>query len=148
MTLTTPSSSHRRVLIVGCGYLGERAARRWLTDGAEVWTVTRSPQRAEEWRRQGFHPVVADLLKPVQWPDLPEFDMMLYAVGFDRTSGATKREVYVNGLEPLLAVLSPRVRRWVYVSSTSVYGQSAGEWVDESSPCEPQEENGRICLDA
>ena len=46
----------------------------------------------------------------------------------------------------MLATL-PDVRRYVYVSSTSVYGQTGGEWVDEASPTEPAEESGRIVLE-
>src|SRR5262249_53289182 len=41
----------------------------------------------------------------------------------------------------------PAPRRFVYVSSTSVYGQTDGGWVDESSPTEPGDESGRIVLE-
>ena len=44
--------------------------------------------------------------------------------------------------------LAPRATRCLYVSSTSVYGQNAGEWVDETSPCNPMTEDGQICLKA
>ena len=44
--------------------------------------------------------------------------------------------------------MGTRANRFVYVSSSSVYGQDAGEWVDEKSPTEPQSEGGRICLEA
>lgn len=40
------------------------------------------------------------------------------------------------------------IRRLVYVSSTGVHGDFQGEWVDESSPAEPADESGRICLEA
>jgi nucleoside-diphosphate-sugar epimerase len=61
-------------------------------------------------------------------------------------AGKSMREVYVGGLANVLDAL-PAPRRFVYVSSTSVYGQTGGEWVDEDSPTNPAEENGRIVLE-
>jgi nucleoside-diphosphate-sugar epimerase len=58
------------------------------------------------------------------------------------------RRVYVDGLANVLAVLPPQVARFIYVSSTGVYGQSDGSWVDEESPCNPVRAGGMACLDA
>ena len=58
------------------------------------------------------------------------------------------REVYVDGLQNVLDRLPASVRRFVYASSTGVYGQTGGEWVDEESPTEPQHESGRVVLEA
>jgi len=79
---------------------------------------------------------------------LPEADLCLYALGYDRTASADKRTVYVNGLRNVLQSLRGRVGRLLYISSSSVYGQDAGEWVNEDAPCEPISEGGRICLEA
>ncbi len=57
------------------------------------------------------------------------------------------REVYVTGLRNVLAAL-PRGGRFIYISSTSVYGQTDGSVVDEASPTEPLEESGRVVLEA
>lgn len=57
------------------------------------------------------------------------------------------RAVYVEGLGNVLRAL-PKPKTFIHVSSTSVYGQSNGSWVDEDSPTEPQEESGRIVLEA
>ena len=73
---------------------------------------------------------------------------MLYCVGFNRAGGADMRTVYVEGLRNLLERLPASAPRLVYASSTSVYGQSDGEWVDEDSPAEPIQEGGRVCLEA
>jgi nucleoside-diphosphate-sugar epimerase len=48
----------------------------------------------------------------------------------------------------VLDALSPETARFVYISSTGVYGQADGEWVDEFSPCHPAREGGRVCLAA
>ncbi len=141
-----------RRLIVGCGYLGERVARAWLKFGDDVLALTRSRTHAEEMHALGIQPIVGDVTDLTSIRDavrdLPDIDTVLYAVGFDRDAGKSKREVYVDGLENVLKGLSGRVGRICYISSTSVYGQSGGEVVDEDSECNPSSENGRICTDA
>jgi nucleoside-diphosphate-sugar epimerase len=87
-------------------------------------------------------------MEPVTLQNLPEIETVLYAVGFDRTSGLSQREVYVTGLRNALEALAHRVRHWIYISSTSVYGQQNGEWIDETSPTEPTRENGQVCREA
>ncbi len=138
-------------LVIGCGYLGQRLAAKWAEAGETVWALTRSAERAEEFQSRGWQPVVGDVTQPsVQetLQNLPEVDTVLYAVGYDRGSGLSQREVYVDGLKNVLEMIAPRVRRFLYISSTSVYGQDQGEWIDETSPCEPTRPNGQICRDA
>ena len=95
----------------------------------------------------GIEPVAGDILDPHSLGKLPEAATVLYAVGLDRASGKSMREVYVGGLGSVLDTL-PRCDRFVYVSSTSVYGQTDGSIVDENSPTEPTEESGQIVLEA
>ncbi len=134
-------------LIIGCGYLGQRLAQRWRDDGDHVWVTTRNPTRAEEWRSLGLDPLVCDVMVPDSLRQLPRVDTVVYCVGMDRSAGHSMRAVYVEGLHHVLEVL-PTPERFVHVSSTSVYGQSQGEEVDEASATEPVEESGRIILDA
>ncbi len=137
-----------RKLLIGCGYLGERVAREWLRHGDEVSVLTRSTANAERFASWGLKPILGDVLDPASLRKLPNAETVLYAVGFDRTAQASKRAVYVDGLSNVLREVGPRCERFLYVSSTSVYGQDAGEQVDESSPTMPTEENGCICRDA
>ena len=136
-----------RLLIIGCGYLGLRVARKWLAAGETVHALTRSVERAQEWHRQGLSPLVGDVLKPESLV-FPELDAVLHAVGWDRKSSASQREVYIDGLRNVLERLPPTTQRFMHISSTSVYGQNSGEEVDEQSPTEPQAENGKVCLEA
>jgi nucleoside-diphosphate-sugar epimerase len=137
-----------RSLIVGCGYVGERVATRLHQAGQDVFAVTRSADRAQTFLERGWTPVVADVMQPQPLRELPQFDSVLYAVGFDHTAGVSKRDVYVQGFSRVLEVLSGRCHRFVAISSSSVYGQNDGELVDESSPAHPSTESGQICLDA
>ncbi len=137
-----------RKLLIGCGYLGERVAREWLRQGDEVWVLTRSTVNAERFASLGLKPIIGDVLDPESLRKLPQAETVLYAVGFDRSAQASKRTVYVDGLRNVLNEVGSTCERFLYVSSTSVYGQDAGELVDESSPTMPTEENGCICCDA
>lgn len=137
-------------LVIGCGYLGSRVAARWQQQGDRVLAVTRIQARAEEFRAQGLEPIVADVAEPASLALLGDLapDCVLYAVGFDRQSGHSMRSIYVDGLRTALSVLPKGTGRLIYVSSTGVYGNFDGGWVDEDSPCEPERENGRVCLEA
>jgi nucleoside-diphosphate-sugar epimerase len=139
-------------VIIGCGYLGRRVAALWRPRTA-VHATARSPARADELRALGIAPwpVPCDVLDPASVraciPTIPPASTVLYAVGHDPASGASRRDVAVEGLRNVLAALTPP-RRFLYVSSTSVYGQAGGEEVDESAPTEPAEESGRVTLEA
>ncbi len=135
-------------LIFGCGYLGSRVARRWLESGEQVTVVTRSPQRAAKLAAAGYQAIVADVLRPATLANLPSVDNVLFAVGYDRASGATIHDVYVEGLRAVLDALPASTGKFLYVSSTGVYGSAGGQWVDEDTPCDPQRPGGRACLEA
>ena len=138
-------------LIFGCGYLGHRVAKRWTDRGETVHVVTRSVARAEEFLQSGLQPHIADITQPETLIGLPHATTVLFAVGLDRSTGDSIKNVYVHGLRHVLAALITEgcpVERFIYISSTGVYGQSAGEWVDEDSPCGPTREGGQACLAA
>jgi nucleoside-diphosphate-sugar epimerase len=152
---TNPSMSRSAAtrLIVGCGYLGTRVARRWLAAGDRVYGITRSPARAAELAAIGITPVVCDVTSDPNSPpwetlrELPPFDTVFWAVGFDRASGTTHRDVHVAGLARLLDALqgSPRV---ILSSSTGVWGDEGGGVVTEETPPNPSREAGHVLVEA
>ena len=95
----------------------------------------------------GFRVLLVDVMQPDSLHGLPAVDTLLYAVGYDRSGGWSQHEVYVDGLRHVLAAL-PQVGRLVFISSTGVYGQLDGQWVDETSECIPARPGGQACLDA
>jgi nucleoside-diphosphate-sugar epimerase len=137
-----------RRLIIGCGFLGRRVAVRWVERGDNVFALTRSEQNAAALRDLGVTPVLGDVTDAASLQSLPECDTVLHAVGFDRSASPSKREVYVDGLSNVLNRVAERCDRFIHISSTSVYGQQAGEWVDENSPAASETESGEICLAA
>src|SRR5262245_4371450 len=141
----SPLDVTRPNLVVGCGYLGRPVAARWLASGKRVVALTRG--NAAALAELGIEPITGDVLDPPSLAKLPAAATVLYAVGLDRTAGHSMREVYVVGLGHVLDTLPP-CGQFVYVSSTSVYGQTDGGLVDETSPTEPIEESGKIVLEA
>lgn len=132
-------------LIIGCGYLGRRVAQDWLKQGRSVAALTRG--KADEFRTAGIIPITGDVTNPSSLKSLPVCDTVLYAVGLDRKSGHSMRDVYVHGLSNILDHL-PTPKYFIYVSSTSIYGQTDGLIVTEQSITEPIEESGRIVKEA
>lgn len=149
--MTNSSQSAKpTVLIAGCGYTGLRAARRWQSRGLSVSAITRSEHKAAEFRREGLQPLVLDLASAEPWPGLPPAEVVLWSVGYDRSSGSDRRAVWIHGLQRFLQALQPAEtpRRLILTSSTSVYGDCEGLEVDESTIPRPSQEGGLVCLEA
>lgn len=136
-----------QVLIVGCGYLGTALGVRLAAAGYEVWGVRRQPEGLPP----SIHPVAADLAVPESLRDLPRgIDIVFYTAGSAGRTEAAYRAAYVEGLQHLLEALQQqrqRPRRILFTSSTGVYAQRHGEWVDESSPTEPTHFSGTCLLE-
>jgi len=137
-----------RILIAGCGDVGGALGRLLAAEGHRVWglrrTVSKLPPELE--------PIAADLTDPATLADLPEgLDEVVYAAAADGRGEDAYRAAYSEGVARLLTALDAQgqhPRRVIFVSSTGVYGQSDGEWVDESSTTEPGRFTGRIVLEA
>lgn len=101
--------------------------------------------------------IAADLTDSATLRSLPEADVVYYTAAADGRDEAAYERAYVTGVRNLLQSMKARSQstgRFMFVSSTGVYGQDAGEWVDESSPTEPRRFSGakllegeRLCLD-
>ncbi len=136
-----------RILIAGCGDIGTATGRLLATDGHDVVGLKRHPPAAEH----GIAYIRADLSSTddLQAVDT-DFDLVLYILSPGDRSEESYRRVFEHGLDNLLGVFSRNASRarFLFVSSTSVYGQSLGEWVDEESATEPVSMNGRILVQA
>jgi len=95
-------------------------------------------------------PVEADLRIPNTLRNLPLIDDVFYLAGPDGRTDGQYRAIYVDGLRYLLGALRQQgqsVRRFFLASSTSVYAQHDGEWVDEESATAPTDFSGRAVLE-
>lgn len=142
------TDNHRSNLIAGCGYLGFRVARVWVSEGCSVTAVTRDNNRAGEFHDAQLNPLLLNLAKPSLRQPLPSVNTVLWAVGFDRTAPDSREQVWLHGLKWLVQNLSVAPHRFIYVSSTSVYGDTNGTHVDETTLPAPSSEGGQCCLQA
>ena len=140
-----------RVLIAGCGYVGSVLGEQLVSLGHEVWGLRRNPEGAPA----SFSWLAGDLTKIDTLREaLPaELDFAVHAASPRLAAGGSAEEayraVYLDGLANLLRVLQEtkqQPRRVFFVSSTSVYGQRRGEWVDEESPTHPSRKTGDTLL--
>jgi nucleoside-diphosphate-sugar epimerase len=136
------------VLIAGCGDVGNALGKRLLDDGCTVWGV----RRRIDALAPGIRPWPIDLLHPQRHGEPPaRFDTLFFTASADRRDEDAYRAVYVHALQSLLEGLRAAacpLERVFFTSSTAVYGQSNGEWVDESSATEPGGFNGKVLLEA
>ena len=134
-----------RVLIAGCGYVGTATAdlfhaAQWEVEG---WTHSLESAAQLAGKPYAIRAIdIADQAAVRQAMTAARFDAVIHCASSGGGGVGGYRHVYFEGAKNLLATLSPCV--FVYTSSTSVYAQTEGEWVDETSPAEPARETGRI----
>ena len=133
-----------RRLVIGCGYLGNRVAKLWRDTGDEVYATTRGA-RLKALSVAGLRPIEVDVTCDISSGAFPAADTVVFAVG---RSGRTMFDVHGTGLVRVLDALPLSTGRVIYISSTGVYAQNRGEWVDEVSVCQPEREGGKACLAA
>ena len=139
----------RRILLLGCGYVGRATGSLLAQAGHTVFGLRRSADAGEVLRSAGIQPCVGDLTRRLDLDRLPgPFDWVVNTVSSSRGGAAEYRDTYLEGTRTVLAWLATQpVTRFVYTSSTSVYAQHDGRTVDESSPAQPPGETGRLLRD-
>jgi nucleoside-diphosphate-sugar epimerase len=136
-----------RVLMAGCGDLGQRVALLLRARGDEVYALRRNPPAQEgssvQWLR-------ADLTRAQSIPELPEgITQLVYLPAPDAREEQAYRAVFVEALGHLLQVLHGQpLQRVLFVSSSAVYGEHGEAWVDEDTPPAPLGFNGKVLLEA
>lgn len=125
-----------RILVVGCGDIGYRTALALHNRGHQVVGLKRRPPETST----PFPILAADIRNAENLRIVTrEFDLILFIVAPGSRQLEAYQALYQSGLENILAHFAPAaVRpRWLMVSSSSVYGQNQGEWVDEDSATRP-----------
>jgi nucleoside-diphosphate-sugar epimerase len=137
-----------KTLIIGCGYIGLPLALELRGRGHAVtpWVHTEPGSRGP--RQAGFGEIiVGSVAEESAWKRAgSDYDLAIHCASSGRGGERAYEEVFVRGAARLNEFL-PRARK-IMVSSTSVYGQSQGEIVDEDSPAEPSTATGRILREA
>ena len=138
-----------KCLIIGCGYVGLPLGMELIRQGHEVFGLRRSASAQSELKAAGIKPLIADITRSETLSELPrEFDWVVNCVSSTGGDADDYRQVYLQGTRHLLEWLAPNPpKKFVYASSTSVYGQTDGSQVKESSPTEPAAETAKALVE-
>lgn len=145
-----------KILIAGLGDVGQQLARELLARGHQVWGIKRKPLAGTEAitntsnKKISCKLVLADLTKPESLQSIPQdLDYMVFCPTPDERTESAYHNIFVSALQNVLNVLNfKHLKRIFYISSTGVYGQNQGEWVDEQSLTSPARFSGRVLLQA
>jgi nucleoside-diphosphate-sugar epimerase len=142
-TASVPSTT----VVVGCGYVGLELGRQLRDAGGDVVGVRRSESGLTAVADAGLEPVRADVTDPDGLSAVPDADAVVFAASSGGRGAEAARAVYVGGLEATIDEFAARddpPDRLVYTSSTGVYGDHGGDWVDESTPIRPTTAKTRV----
>ena len=134
------------ILVVGAGYLGSAIARNFQEKKQRVFAVSRSTFKAAELEAEGILPIVADLSQPKTLEKIPPAHFIVISVAPDESTEEQYRQVYLEGIRNFLQsrAKQPRPYLVVLISSTSVWKDSGGEWVNENAPADSETGKGKI----
>ncbi|WP_248518194.1 SDR family oxidoreductase [Salinarchaeum laminariae] len=140
-----------QVAILGCGYVGLELGRQLTATGHDAVGVRRSADGAAAIEEAGFEAVQADVTDPESLDAVPDVDALVFAASSGGRGAEAARHVYVEGLETAIEQFAGREdppEQLVYTSSTGVYGDHDGDWVDETTPIDPTTEKTAVLADA
>lgn len=138
-----------KVLLVGCGDIGLRLARQLDASRYRCFGLRRHIDALPE----SITGIAHDLDRDAGWETIlaENFDALVITLVPAQRSDAGYRRAYVHNLQTIIGALERHTRPpeiVLFASSTSVYGQNRGEWVDESSVTEPSRHNGLRLVEA
>jgi nucleoside-diphosphate-sugar epimerase len=133
-------------VIAGCGALGTQVGLLLATAGHRVIGIRRSTELLPD----GIDGLGVDLRR--ERPPLPDdVDVLIFALTADERTAADYRSTYLDGLHNVIDALphaAASAARVLFVSSTSVYGDAHGDWVDETTPPQPVTATAEVLLEA
>jgi nucleoside-diphosphate-sugar epimerase len=135
-----------RILIAGCGYVGEATADLFHSAG---WKVEGWVHSNESATRLSVKPYSIQVIDVSRHADVGKyagaFDSVIHCVSSRGGDVEAYRQIYLEGARHLLETF-PKAKI-LFTSSTSVYAQRDGSWVTEESETKPLRETGRILLE-
>ena len=132
------------MLIVGCGDVGLRAAVL-LKNGSQVYALTSSASRVSELHQQGITAIKGNLDEPASLRRLAGVATHLIHMAPPPLQGRSdpRTRALVQALQ-----LRSSPQTVVYGSTSGVYGDCAGAWIDETQPLNPQTDRAQRRVDA
>lgn len=132
-----------RILIAGCGYVGQATADLFHDAGWEVEGWTASAETAEKLSGKSYPVAAVDISDADQIArQSNDFETVIHCASTRGGDVDLYRRVYRQGAANLLECFARSTI--LFTSSTSVYAQKTGEWVTEESAAEPEHETGKV----
>lgn len=131
----------KTLLSIGHGYSAQALARRVVPKGWRVLGTTRSADKADAIAETGVEPVV--------WPGA-DLGALLDSVGYVLVSAGPgpDGDPVLNEIAEDIARAAPQLRWLGYLSTTGVYGDHGGDWVDEGTALTPSTKRGEARVKA
>lgn len=146
VALQAENESGRRILLAGAGYLCRRAATLLLAGGDQVWGLRRRPPPFDT---SGIRWLKADLTRPSTLRLPASISHVIYAPSPEMRNRSQYHAVFIEGLQNLMSAFGDATpTRFMFVSSSSVYGDHGDAWLDETTPVNPPDFNGEILVQA
>ncbi len=140
-----------KILLAGCGDIGQRTALKFaqLPSGHQCFGLKRNPQNLPA----SITPIAGNMTDVEQLTSIlnQQFDVVIVTLTPQSFTEQAYRDSYVAGAEALAAAIEEtqsRPKLVLWVSSTSVYGNNQGAWVDETTPTNPVSFSGQLLLQA
>lgn len=140
MTLYSSKLEGLKIGILGCGWLGSRMTRLWMTDNI-IYTTTTTKEKMENLANNGLHPTLVDFSEEVQenenleWEAVKLLDVLIITVGIStrKDKDIENIKVKLNNLKTFLGDFNGQI---FYLSSTSVYPNENKTFKEEDVPLE------------
>ncbi len=137
------------IVIIGCGYIGMEAAAIWKKKGYQVTSTTRSPERLDELSKVSQKSLILKGNDEEELvPLIANNDVIVITIAADSPEHYESAYLNTSQIFRHLALEMDMPRHLIYTSSTSVYGDHNGQWVDETSPLLAKTDNSKILIDA
>jgi len=135
-----------RILIAGCGYVGQATADLFHAAGWDVEGWTASEESAAALSAKPYPACQVDISNCDQVAKRPgTFDAVIHCASSRGGGVESYRQIYLNGTRNLLDRFPGT--KVLLTSSTSVYAQRDGSWINEESETMPARETGRVLLE-
>jgi len=131
---------NKHLLILGCGYVGTKLAKACLKLGFQVSATTRNGEHAQTLQKNGINPIIIASPSDISDDILAQTTHIIDSIPLTRADNT----MFASQTQ-WLSLLTPKLQHieWAgYLSTTGVYGDAGGAWVDESYNCQPSSPRG------
>ena len=143
----------KKVAVIGCGYVGKAIASFWYQQGYIVTGTTTREKKVSELENIAQNPVVmiGDNLEAIEKviEDQETLLVSIAPISDRKVDAEVYAQTYIPTVKNLVTVLNNNstVKQVIYLSSSSVYGDKKGEWVDETSSLDTNSDYGKVLIE-